>query len=205
MYPGANSGGSRQPPGDSRAFALVQHVGRDAEQVLDRLGGLGHVLRIAAVQWAAEMESRRVALLLFAAVACATPPTAGPVAGEGYRGCVLEPLDSYRSELECDGVWLPSAADIAAAERGLTAFVAGEEPELARKLPSYYRQYLGIVRDGRRLIYINAMHQESLREDPDVDPTKGLIFVLDGGDWYFQLEYDVATRSYSEFGVNGVA
>jgi len=151
------------------------------------------------------MKRTHAVLVVLTLLGCAAPPRAGPVAGEGYRGCVLAPRDGYRFALNCDAVWLPSAAQIAAAERGLAAFVADEEPELARKLPSYYRQYLGIVRDGRRLIYINVMHQESLTEDPEIDPTKELIFVSDGGDWYFQLEYDVATGRYLEFGVNGEA
>lgn len=151
------------------------------------------------------MKQLPAALVAFALACCAAPPRAGPVAGEGYRGCVLAPRDGYRFDLNCDAVWLPSAAEIAAAERGLAAFLAGEAPELARKLPSYYRQYVGIVRAGRRLIYINVMHQESLTEDPEIDPTKELIFVSDGGDWYFQLEYDVATGGYLEFGINGEA
>jgi len=151
------------------------------------------------------MKQLLAALVVLTLVGCAAPPRAGPVAGEGYRGFVLAPREGYRSEFDCDGLWLPSAADITAAERGLASYVAGEAPELARKLPSYYRQYLGVVRDGRRLIYINAMHEDSLAEDPELDPTEAMIFVLDGGDWYFQIEYDVAARRYAEFGVNGEA
>ena len=152
------------------------------------------------------MRTRLGALLIAAAIAaCAAAPRAGPIDGDGYRGCVLQPRAEYRAELECDEVWLPGASEIAAAERGLAAFVKGEAPELAAKLPRYYRQYVGIVRNGRKLIYINAMHEESLAEDPELDPTSGLIFTMDGGDWYFQLEYDVDARAYLEFGINGVA
>jgi hypothetical protein len=65
----------------------------------------------------------------------------------------------------------------------------------------YYRQYVGIVSGGRRLIYVNAYAaDESTRLE-----SKPVNDWCDGGDAFWGVLYDVETRRFSELAFNGIA
>lgn len=62
------------------------------------------------------------------------------------------------------------------------------------------RQYVGVVRDGRRFIYGNFFPL-----DPTLDNRwrEGLIVVCDGGPDYFGVEYDIDRKEFSHLAFNG--
>lgn len=66
---------------------------------------------------------------------------------------------------------------------------------------AYLRQYVGVVINGRPLIYINAFRS--------VDPTQRwleeAIDVCDGGETYWGALYDPQTRRFSQLAFNGIA
>ncbi len=103
------------------------------------------------------------------------------------------------------GTWQPTPDDVAQLEADLPTFLMGAEhpwlraePPIWERAPRYKRQYLGIVEDGTRLIYANffcTAGDESWRET--------FVFVMDGGDCYFQLKYNPQTHEFTAFSVNG--
>jgi len=76
----------------------------------------------------------------------------------------------------------------------------------------YYRQYGGIVVDGRRLIYVNGFNASMLELGAKLRPPRPAtdwravaIDVCDGWTGYFGAEYDPATRTVQNFHFNGRA
>ena len=90
--------------------------------------------------------------------------------------------------------WIPSARDIAALERALPSLAAGSDP--AR----YHRQYVGIVRPGERLIYLNAWPAHLPTPD---DPSRQAVRVCDGGTQFWGAVWNPATGAFSELEANG--
>jgi hypothetical protein len=111
-----------------------------------------------------------------------------------------------------EGTWQPAAADVLALEHALPAAVR-QRPELRgenldgepnwRTFPrAWRRQYVGIVRGGRRFVYGNFFwHQpDTIAEDQwRSEPQQ----VCDGGPPFFGVEYDVAARRFTHFAFNG--
>jgi hypothetical protein len=68
-------------------------------------------------------------------------------------------------------------------------------------LEGYLRQYFGIMfQDGKPLIYANyfcEMGFDNWLEAP--------VFVLDGGECFFQLLYNPAANTYFDLRINGYA
>ena len=102
--------------------------------------------------------------------------------------------------------WTPPLGDILSLERQLPDYLRqkveprrGETP-LWKKAPSYKRQYVGILKSGRRVIYANFFCRAT-----SADWLHQLVMVKDGGDCYFRLEYDVTSGRFSELQVNGEA
>jgi hypothetical protein len=64
----------------------------------------------------------------------------------------------------------------------------------------YYRQYVGVVVAGRKLIYVNG-----ICEKPPSYWRRALVDVCDGGACYWGVLYDPSTGEFSQFEMNGVA
>lgn len=129
------------------------------------------------------------------------------VQGAGYAG-VIAPADVVMANLrglfnlEIQGSWTPSAEQIATLEAGLPAFLKSApraEPDLHERVGDYHRQYFGYVLDGRALILVNAFCSE-----PE-DWQSGMVFVMDGGDCYFMVSFDVTTGEFLDLRINGEA
>lgn len=61
--------------------------------------------------------------------------------------------------------WKPGAADIDRLEELLPKYMAGQKtPEDYKPLHEYYRQYIGIVREGQKRICVNFIHYDFVRE-----------------------------------------
>jgi hypothetical protein len=108
--------------------------------------------------------------------------------------------------------WTPARADVLALEQRLPEYMRVELDRQARardypidkknplweRAKTYKRQYVGIRRQKQRIVYANFFCNASgsnWRTTPvDVD---------DGGDCYFQVEYDVDKRTFADLSLNG--
>jgi len=115
---------------------------------------------------------------------------------------------------EAEGTWQPSISDIAQLETDLPHLVGRKargcciRGERLRDVNTYFRQYVGVVISGRKLIYINAfpmtefddwppqVSRPAWREEP--------IKVCDGGSGYWGALYDPVRRSFSDLAFNGI-
>ena len=66
----------------------------------------------------------------------------------------------------------------------------------------YARQYIPVTNsDGQKLVYINAFCSKQGHDYWKTD----LVWVMDGGDCYFQVMINLTTNEVVDFSVNGVA
>ena len=128
-----------------------------------------------------------------------------------------------------DSFWTPRAEDVAALDSLLLtevgprferawarAYASSDPPEL--EPPRYYRQYAGLIHGSRRTIYVNGfmphvdLAAPSTGADAGEDSARGALreslardgyVVCDGGEWYFGVEYEPATRRFRNFHFNG--
>jgi hypothetical protein len=74
--------------------------------------------------------------------------------------------------------------------------VGGRIPNIA----SSWRQYVGIVVGGRRLIYVNGFSAQPPLEHWKTEP----VIMCDGGEGAWGVLYDPAKRTFSGLAFNGV-
>jgi hypothetical protein len=136
-----------------------------------------------------------------------TPATRTILAGEAAR--TLARQCSRISPGPVEEVWAPTDAEIEAIEDELILLVAREMEE-AGQSPSpggYYRQYAGFVIGGQRVIYVNGVDESAIRREPDpahpFDWRKQAVQICDGGPITFGVEYNTASRQFSNFAFNG--
>ena len=120
-----------------------------------------------------------------------------------------EEAEAYRNEINAQAAefWTPADADVAALETDLPAFLQTAEhpwlrpsPPIWERVPDYQRQDLGILEEGERVIYANFFCNAH-----DIDWENELVFILDGGDCYFQVKYNVESGEFYDLSVNGEA
>ena len=104
--------------------------------------------------------------------------------------------------------WQPSVADIEGLDDNLLQISSLKENEFksTRHIDNpgeYFRQYLPIVPSGKKLIFVNAMCGGA-GESSD-EWRHHLIIVCDGGDCFWQVYYDPATKQFSNLMINGRA
>ncbi|HZB89519.1 MAG TPA: hypothetical protein VE291_12725 [Terracidiphilus sp.] len=104
--------------------------------------------------------------------------------------------------------WEPTVSDMNAAEANLTQISALSDKYLnaGRHIDNprqYFRQYLAIVQDGKRMIFVNAFCE--LEESETNGWRKHLRFVYDGGKCFWRAFYDPSTQKFSNLTVNGYA
>lgn len=103
-----------------------------------------------------------------------------------------------------DGYWTPGAEAVRQFEQGLEEYLKqappARSPALWQKQAGYQRQYGGLIRDGRALL-----HASFFCDALGHDPQRTLVLVEDGGDCFFQITYDPATRQYDAPRLNGEA
>ena len=123
---------------------------------------------------------------------------------EGYQ--VARPC-SRRAPAAVTGVWRPDAALIGRVDQTLAPLVQGAlERAPGPRKPTwssaiYYRQYFGIVVNGRRVVYTNAFRVLGGRT-----PTSWELQFLrtcDGGYLFFGAEFDVETGRLQNLSFNG--
>lgn len=110
------------------------------------------------------------------------------------------------SGAEIEGYWTPTEEDILLLEENLPSFLQENstsfrrEPPVWEQLDNYKRQYAGLVIHDSKIIYGNFFCS-----DPGMDWKKEWMFVIDGGDCFFQLQFDIASGAFSGLMVNGDA
>ena len=123
--------------------------------------------------------------------------------GELINGAVLPTSGNHYVPYSIDGRptggWRPSRATIEKAEPVILEYIKDSDQEIFEHLDQYRCQYFGIIVDGRKRIYCNFFWYTENKKDWRTRP----IVVMDGGNWYFQLEYDVETDRCLNFAVNG--
>lgn len=147
----------------------------------------------------------------------------GTIGFRPERAVVLDP-HSMRTWQPCrtsttagiSGFWTPESGEIERIDsllpRILSSGLKRVDPSTVLHPALYYRQYVGIVQNGRRLIYVNGFHEGYIsmiyrsyeqspagakRSDLDVDFWKYTpVTVCDGGVWYFGITYDPATKRF---------
>jgi len=97
--------------------------------------------------------------------------------------------------------WTPSKSDVAGAFPKIQVFLESEAPSIAARLAQYRCQYFGIIVEGKKRIYCNFFRRDGGIANWKSEP----LFVLDGGEWYFQLEYDLESEKCLDLRINGVA
>lgn len=107
------------------------------------------------------------------------------------------------------GFWAPSRQEVLSAERELEAYLSKPNCATRDTLDHYFRQYIGFIRNGRRFLYVNALH-DSVRNDFSVvgeSPGWPLIpiVVCDGGDSFWGVEFDVEAQTFQNLECNGGA
>lgn len=105
-----------------------------------------------------------------------------------------------RSFIVADGTWLPTDEDVLAFESGLDAFVRSK-PEAAAfgdRLGEYAVQYHGVTNREQKVLRADFVCKTSGK-----DPSSEVVSVKGGGDCYFHVTYDMATRAHTALWVNG--
>lgn len=131
-------------------------------------------------------------------------PASATVLPESQIGAMLRQC-SRASPSAGQGGWRPSAADISALERRLLAALA-DAPQ-ARAMSNgappqgWLRQYVGLVRDGRRYVYGNFAPQGDVSSS---DWRRTPLIVCDGGPDFFGVEYDVESQRFTHLAFNGM-
>ncbi|GAM97634.1 hypothetical protein U91I_01261 [alpha proteobacterium U9-1i] len=171
---------------------------------------------------------RSFTILVFAAVALAacaptssTPPPADAVQEAGaslwsastrtiLSGDAARALGRQCSRVSpgpIEGVWTPTDTDAAAVDDQLVMFVARklEERGMSPSPGGYHRQYAGFVIGGKRVIYVNGVEEQALglSSNSTFDWRTQPVQICDGGSITFGVEYDPATRQFSNFAFNG--
>ena len=160
----------------------------------------------------------RTALVL-AALLVAGPVLAGsvPALDPGHGAVLSLPFAktmvtqcSRTSPRDVEGTWTPDAAEIRELEARLPAvlatFAANDALHLFKPAGDFIRQYVGIVRAGRKRVYINAYPLDGIHTVPGQSPfdwRHELLELCGGGSEFFGVEYDPQARTFADFDYNG--
>ncbi len=102
------------------------------------------------------------------------------------------------------GTWQPTKIDIDGLEASLpqvSGLRAENGPASAIAHPEqYFRQYVAVIRKGRKLIYINAF----CGDFPEANWRQQLVLIADGGNCCWQALYDPVKGEFSALRINGV-
>jgi len=127
---------------------------------------------------------------------------AGTIKTGGVEGVIFPA--GQANGLTPSTTWTPSESDIAAAGPKIEAFLKSSAPALASRLPKYRCQYFGITVEGKQRIYCNFFARDAgFQGFPDWKSK--CVLVCDGGDQYFQLQYDVESNQCMCLTINGEA
>jgi hypothetical protein len=118
----------------------------------------------------------------------------------------LLPASAVNGITSYQGTWTPGKADIAELEASITQIsklqITGWTSALHIEHPErYFRQYVPLIRKGRRIFYVSAFCENP----PPENWRKRLFVVSDGGTCFWQALYDPETGKYSHLTINARA
>ena len=121
---------------------------------------------------------------------------------EKVKGIICQSNKEWEFMFKGKQFWTPTKEQVLKAEEELERFLKekppARSPELARKLGRYKRQYVGILVDGQKRIFANFYCTE---EPLGCRP----VVYEDGGDCFFEVEYDVKDGKITRLEINGEA
>jgi hypothetical protein len=118
------------------------------------------------------------------------------------EGVIVTKEDGRRFYRKSSEFWTPTWADIQRLEKALPVFLEksstapGAGADLAKRVATYRRQYVGFFRDDHKLIWVNLFcsNQPNWKTEP--------IEVEGGGDCYLQLTYNVTASAFASVWIN---
>ena len=114
-------------------------------------------------------------------------------------------IELSSDEKDTTEYWTPTKEDVLKAEEKLepylTRLAPRQSPDLGKKLVQYRRQYVGIFYNGYKYLYMNFFCHNFKADDWKNSP----VIVMDGGDCFFRLWYDIASGTFSRLNINGEA
>jgi hypothetical protein len=133
----------------------------------------------------------------------------------GKKGVIVTEAFLRESGLPAQGFWKPSRSELKEVERALPTFLRmqtrnrptiKELVELTALAPKSRRQYVGMILDGRKVVWVNAIPQKPRKEvDPFANWKREIIDVSDGGPKFWGVVYDVGKHSFEKLILNGSA
>lgn len=100
-----------------------------------------------------------------------------------------------RQNPEADSFWTPSKQQIEKLEVRFKDCI----PSSVVSLNKYLRQYSGIVRKNKKIIYLNAIETQYAKNGKKLEPK----IMCDGDESAFGVEYNVETDEFTFFEFNG--
>ena len=106
--------------------------------------------------------------------------------------------------------WTPTTTEVREMETIIERLLREECSRISRsqtvmKLAFYYRQYAAVLRDNRRVLFINAFNKAELRHAHGnvCDWRSQVVRIADGGVAFFLAAYVVESRKFGYFSFNG--
>ena len=106
------------------------------------------------------------------------------------------------------GTWTPDAETIQRLEAALgpelqAAIDLSSEARKGRLASEYYRQYAPLVIAGKRIVYVNGLHKNTVESNRKLPWKTTASHACDGGLLFFGTEYDVETGRLTRIIFNG--
>jgi hypothetical protein len=107
-----------------------------------------------------------------------------------------------------ESTWQPELADITTLEGKLSAALiahGNSDGVDFRQAPlGWWRQYVGIIRGGKRYIYGNFFRPyDPPPAGPRIDWHREAAVICDGGPQFFGIEFDPTTKTFTQIDFNG--
>jgi hypothetical protein len=129
---------------------------------------------------------------------------------EGRHAQALSKQCSREDPPRFDGTWQPNQQDVLDVEAHLPLLQRLKASRCCipgarvTNVHNYYRQYLGLVVVGRRVVYINAFSMKVAGVARDARHwASEPMMACDGGENFWGAVYDPATKTFSELAFNG--
>lgn len=94
----------------------------------------------------------------------------------------------------------PATLDRYATTPGVRKYVSGQIEQIIKHYNEYQHQYIGLVINGKRHIYLNSFAARD-----GMSYAKHFVKVSDGSFWYWQILYSVDNGSFFDMSINGEA
>lgn len=118
------------------------------------------------------------------------------------KGIICTDSKQWDFMLKGKEFWMPTKEQVLDAEAKIERFLKdkppAQSPDLWQKLPHYKRQYVGFIINGHKRIFCNFYCSE---EPLSCKP----VVYEDGGDCFFQIEYNIEKKQVDKISINGEA